>query len=157
MKSLQPPRYGALILWILTLQILAGLSGAISQPGPWYNTLVRSPLTPPGYVFGIVWPILYLLLAYYGWHLWHVSKSTAVERSIYILQMGFNFAWSPIFFSAQQVLLALSIIGVMILLTLYLLIKGRRLHQRAWLVLIPYILWLLFAFYLTGYIFLFTV
>ena len=157
MQTRQLTQWGSLLLWILLLQLCAGLSGMISQPGPWYDELVRSPLTPPGYVFGIVWPILYLFLAYYGWHLRHLSKSTAVERSVYILQMGFNFAWSPVFFRAQQVLLALVIIGVMILLTLYLLIKGRRLHQRAGLVLIPYILWLLFAFYLTGYIFLFTV
>ena len=144
--------YLRLVAWIVVIQLLAGASSLYSQPGVWYDTLVRSPLTPPGFVFGLVWPLLYLLLAYYGWHLWEQSTTSIAEKRVYLLQMMINLLWSSVFFALQQVSLALLMIAIMILMTIYLILKGFQSAYSAWVVLIPYLLWLLFAFYLTSYI-----
>ena len=144
--------YFPLLLWIIVLQVLAVLSSTISSPDAWYDALVRSPLTPPGYVFATVWPVLYLCLAVYGWHLWRQDSTCAWQRRVYGLQLALNYLWSPVFFRWHQVSLALFIIGMMILMTLYLILRGQHSASRAWLALVPYLLWLFFAFYLTSYI-----
>jgi len=69
-------KYLRLIIWILSLMLIGSLIGALTKGGVsgWYADINRSPLTPPNYVFGIAWSILYAMIATSGWIIWE-SKS----------------------------------------------------------------------------------
>lgn len=145
----------SILLWIITFQLLAVLSSKFSVPGAWYHNLVKSPLTPPGYVFAFVWPVLYTMLAIFGfcvWQLYDFKSDQGRVQSIFIIQMLINYAWSPVFFAFGQVKLACIMIAVMFLLTAYTIYKCIKYRYIIGYLLIPYCCWTLFAGYLTGYI-----
>src|SRR5210317_2109930 len=87
------------------LVILTAVIGSIANininADGWYEELVKSPFNPPGYVFGIVWPILYLLMG--------IVSFLAAERiwKLFIIQLALNAAWSWIFFYYQLPIIAL--------------------------------------------------
>ena len=118
----------------------------------WYPSLVKSSLTPPAIVFVVAWGVLYLLIG--------VSAGTMLVRGdmsvmrLWLLQLLFNFLWSVCFFALRS-----PFMGLLVLLALdvtvfaYMLYAIGRRAIAAWLFL-PYMLWLIFASYLTGYIYL---
>jgi len=128
-------------LVILTAAIGSIANININADG-WYEELVKSPLNPPGYVFGIVWPILYLLMG--------IVAFLAAERicKLFIIQLILNAAWSWIFFYYQLPIIALLDIALLILINV-MIVKNLRAFSRAlaWLYL-PYLLWLCFAAFL---------
>lgn len=117
----------------------------------WYDSINKSPLTPPSWVFGVVWPFLYFTLAIAFFLILRIKNNTYI-LTLFIIQMLFNFSWSPVFFNQQNPQLALFIVYSMILLTLtifYLLYKNNKLII---LIMIPYFIWISFASYLNLYI-----
>ena len=120
----------------------------------WYNSLTKSKLTPPGYVFGIVWPILYILLAFSFVLTIKSSKCIGLCTPLlfFIGQMILNLIWTTIFFRMKMMKTALLIIYAIIALTLVAFIKMLPINRTAGLLLIPYLLWLSFASYLNLYI-----
>lgn len=150
-------KYMPLVFWIATFQIVSYFMGIITQANltPWYAELTKSTLTPPGYVFGLVWSILYIILAVIAWQLFHKPKYREI-RSLKILfasQILLNFAWTPIFFYGHLTLLALiCLVSITLLTTAFMFIafgKARRLS----LLIFPYWLWVCFASYLNLVIF----
>lgn len=145
-----------LLGWVVFFQFMAGLSSLVSGKSSWYMGLFKSSWTPPGYVFGVVWTILYILLAVYAWSLSQIVEVPAQDRRLlqrfFALQMLVNFSWSPIFFGLQQVTVALLLIVVMIVLTVTILVKSIQHRVLSGYLLIPYLLWLGFAAYLTAVI-----
>lgn len=125
--------------------------GALSAPGPWYANLTKSSLTPENWVFPVAWTFLYTCLAIYGWQLWQ-RQGPDTHKTIYTIQMICNFSWSYIFFKQQLLSLALAMIGAMIAMSIYMIIASIREKSRYWPLLVPYILWLVFAYYLADYI-----
>lgn len=119
-----------------------------------YKKLKKSPLTPPSYTFGIVWPILYLLLAYYFISLVTHKKCNGlcVTAIVFLVQMAFNFAWSPVFFRLQKIRWALAINIIMIILTVIIMYLNTKINVRLNYLLFPYLIWITFASYLNGYI-----
>ena len=124
-------------------------SSAIQE---WYPTLNRSSLTPPSVVFPIAWSILYLLMG--------LSLGVLVSRGdmslvrLWLMQLLVNFLWSVFFFSMRSPLAGLITILVLdVMVFAYLVYAASRSSAAAWLWL-PYMVWLLFATYLTGYIYL---
>jgi tryptophan-rich sensory protein len=130
--------------------LLGTLSGALSGSGsgnPWFEALEKPPLMPPGWVFGVVWPILYILL---GLSLAMVLHARGAERRqrallLFAFQLLLNFAWSPVFFALHKLGPALSIIAAMIGGTLALIVVVWRVRIVAGLLLYPYLAWLMFA------------
>ena len=120
----------------------------------YYSNLKKSPLTPPSFVFGIVWPILYLLLIYYFILLTNNKKCSGMclTSIVFIIQMVFNLAWSPVFFRLQRVRWAWIINIIMIILTLVTMYLNTKINSRLNYILIPYLVWISFAAYLNGYI-----
>ncbi len=117
----------------------------------WYPTLVKSPLTPPGAAFAIAWGILYLLIG--------ISIGTLLARGdmsvarLWILQLVVNFMWSVLFFAMRNPLLGLIDILILdVLVFTYIVYAAGRRKIAAWL-FVPYMLWLLFATYLNGYVY----
>lgn len=121
---------------------------------PWYRKLKKSSLTPPSYTFGIVWPILYVLLIYYFISMVLHSKCQGLCPPLipFLLQMVLNVFWSPTFFRWKQPKLAFVMILGMITLTGYTMYLTYFINPKLVIILIPYLLWISFASYLNGYI-----
>ena len=118
----------------------------------WYKTLKKSPLTPPDYVFGIVWPILYLMIfASFGINMYN-NKDVCLNCPItfFILQLVFNLIWTTIFFRYKKVLLGLFDLMLVIVFTI---IYMTKVNGISLYLMIPYMCWLCFAFYLNLYIY----
>ncbi|KRK49131.1 tryptophan-rich sensory protein [Secundilactobacillus kimchicus JCM 15530] len=115
-----------------------------------YNSLLLPPLSPPDFIFGPVWSILYALIGVAGYLA--VSQSTNHERPLNITlffgQLTVNFFWSIIFFGAAAYWISFVIIVLLDGLVIMAIAKfNRTSHLAAWL-LVPYLFWILFATYL---------
>jgi len=146
-----------LFFWILVLQGVAMFMGLISGKDlvTWYNCLRKSSLTPPGVVFSIVWPILYVLLAIAGYRLYEKKSKQLTKGQIgYAIQLALNFLWTPVFFNGHWIGAAFVIVSLMVFFTYYLVIKCFKTDKVVSYLLIPYLLWIVFASYLNFYIFL---
>jgi tryptophan-rich sensory protein len=126
---------------------LARLSGSTDQ-NLWYQSLDLPALQPPGPVFGIVWTILYTLMALAAARVWAAPPSPARSQGLALFGLGLiaNWAWSPTFFLAHQIDWALVVLAIVLgfaLATAWRFASVSRL--AAWL-LAPYIAWGTFAF-----------
>ena len=131
------------ILVLFTL-IIGSLANTFINSDTWYAELIKSPLNPPSYVFGIVWPILYIIMAFISF------KVADKIASIFILQLILNAAWSWIFFYFQAPITALIDIGILIYLN-YMILKMIQNESRFLFYLyLPYLIWLLFAGFLNA-------
>lgn len=133
--------------------------GVISQQGidGWYQQLSRSELTPPNYLFPIVWTTLYIMIATAGWALWSDNKITE-DKSIkkakisYILQALLNWSWSPLFFYYHLPGTALICVLLIVLFTSIVVYNSYKKLPLVSILLIPYVIWSSFACYLNFYI-----
>jgi tryptophan-rich sensory protein len=126
--------------------ILGGLSSTDTANDIWYIELNKSNLNPPGYVFGIVWPILYLLMSISAFRTFDVSKN------FFYLQLIFNAMWSWLFFAFQLPLIALLNIWLLIFFNIRLFLDMFKVDKLSGLLYAPYVLWLFFASYLNLFI-----
>ncbi len=120
----------------------------------WYNSLNKPFLAPPSSVFAPVWTILYIMIALslIFFLKGGMNKDKTAPLIFFIIQLALNFAWTPVFFGLQNIGLALIIIILMWLFTLLTVIFFFRHSKIASLLLIPYLVWISFAFYLNfGY------
>ena len=130
--------------------VLGSASGWLSNSGygnSWFAALNRPFFMPPGWAFGVVWPILYALM---GIALAMViAEPPSVRRRnaliLFFVQLALNFAWSPIFFAAHDITLAKYIIFVMAVIAGAAAGQFLRLRRAAGLLLVPYLAWLIFA------------
>ena len=131
-------------LLVILTSIIGSLANTYISSDTWYSELIKSPLNPPSYIFGIVWPILYLMMAIVSFRVGDKFSS------IFILQLILNAAWSWIFFFFQAPVIALIDIVILIYLNLKIL-KIIQIHSRVlFYVYLPYLLWLIFAAFLNA-------
>lgn len=116
----------------------------------WYLSLAKSPLTPPSEVFIIVWPILYtmMVISLFFYLRQGFSRDKILPIVIFTVQLLLNFAWSPVFFIHQDPLLALVILCLLIVFVICTIILFHKNSKAAAWLLVPYAIWLFFAFYL---------
>ena len=139
------PKINAITLVLLTL-IVGSLASTNTSTDTWYLGLVKSNLNPPGYVFGIVWPILYLLMGITIW------RTYSVIKNLFYVQLFLNAIWSWLFFSFHLPLIALLDIWLLIFINLKILLLISKEDKLAAFLFAPYIMWLFFASYLNLYI-----
>lgn len=142
-----------LLLFIVGIEIIGGLSGFFAgNIKEIYNNLILPPLAPQDYLFGIVWPILYALIAIAAYLIFYNLKNQKSDSQIALFYFGIqlilNFIWSIIFFKGYFWL------GVIIILLLdfivYLcIIKFSKINRLSSFFLIPYFIWIVFATYLS--------
>ena len=131
-------------LLVILTSIIGSLANIYINADDWYLSLVKSPLNPPSYVFGIVWPILYAIMAF-------VSFKTAKKIStLFILQLLANAAWSWIFFYFHAPLIALIDISVLIYLNQKIISILRGESLLLFYLYLPYLVWLSFAAFLNA-------
>lgn len=136
---------------------VGGLAALLSGGMGDYRAMNQPPLSPPGWVFPVVWSILYLLMGYASYRIWISDAPLADKRRALLLygaQLLANFIWPLLFFGGKMFLTALIwlvLLWVLILLTIR---AFSKIDERAGDLMIPYILWVTFAAYLNLGIFL---
>lgn len=118
----------------------------------WYDTLSRPPLTPPSWIFGPVWTVLYVMIAA-GILIWTRSPDRFLSRrtwKLILLHLLFNAAWTPFFFRLQSPALALADIILLWLTLVLLLNRFWKESRRAYWLWLPYFVWVSFASYLNA-------
>lgn len=140
------------------IALLTGFLSSIlsGSQGQTYQTLTLPPYSPPGWLFGVVWPILYILMGIAAYLIYITpSESGDKQRALvtYGAQLLVNFSWSIIFFRFQEYGLALIVIGLLLFLVTLCITFFYDLNRLSALLLVPYYLWLLFAFYLNAGVF----
>ncbi len=132
----------AFSLCVVAAAVVGSLAATSSRET--YARLDLPPFAPPGWVFGPVWTVLYVLIAVAGWLVW---REVGLDRSIAVwaVQLVLNALWTPLFFAGDRYGLALAEILVLlaaVVLTLVLFLRRRR---TAGLLLVPYAAWVAFA------------
>ena len=121
--------------------LLASSANIVVGDNSWYQSIEKSSLTPAPYVFGIVWPILYLSMGVVSYY-----KSSKIYY-LYIFQLLLNGSWSWLFFYFNLPLIAL--IDIYLLIVINSLIQQKLITNKVlFLIYLPYILWILYASYL---------
>ena len=130
----------------LALGYIAGQYTSEAVPG-WFESLNKPSFNPPGWIFGPVWTLLYILMGLSFFHIWIKLriKERTVAKIIYIVQLLLNFAWSFLFFYYHDIALALIDIIVLDIVVVIMLLKFYQLKPTAAYLNIPYLLWILFA------------
>ncbi len=119
-------------------------------PG-WYTTLNKPVFSPPNFVFGPVWTILYLFMGISAYLVWSKGlKKRGVKEALtfFVVQLGLNFLWSLLFFGLHSPLIALVDIAALIIAILIVIRKFYKVSKTAGYLLVPYLLWVSFAGYL---------
>lgn len=120
------------------------LIGTFVQPGDWYAALNKPWFNPPNWVFGPVWSVLYILIGWAGSRVWIQDRRGAALR-LWGLQMFFNFLWTPVFFGAQQIGLALVVLAILLGLIGAFIVKTWRVDRVSASLFLPYGIWVFFA------------
>ena len=136
----------SVFIYVILALIIGSLASSNTADDVWYQALINSPLNPPGYVFGIVWPILYLLMSISAFRTFNETKN------LFLIQLLFNALWSWLFFAFQMPLVALLNIWLLIYLNIKINLKMFYIDKLSGLLFIPYVLWLFFASYLNLFI-----
>lgn len=142
-------KYIYLALSIILCLAIGFTSGQLTDTSSdWFLDLNKPVIYPPGYLFGLVWSILYVMM---GVSLYLIIEKTK-EKLPYILfgsQLVLNFFWTIIFFQLQNILFAIIEIVVLWGLILWTILTFKKYSKPAAYLLIPYILWVTFATILT--------
>ena len=132
------------------LLLLGTLSATLSGAGEgnaWFTRLHKPPLMPPGWVFSLVWSILYILLGLSLAMLLHARGAKGRQKAVnlFLLQLLLSFAWPFVFFAYHRVDFALGTIAAMGVIGVARVFMNWRIRPLAGLLLYPYLAWLIFA------------
>ena len=149
-------KFSFTIIISVLICLLIGYGGSwvqIESLYTWYPTLVKSPLSPPRILFPIVWSILYIMMGISIALIIHSTKRKClVCINLFAVQMIVNFLWSLLFFYLRSPLLGLIDIIILDILVIAYTWRSYNVNRVSAYLFIPYVLWLLFATYLNGYI-----
>lgn len=138
------PKFLTLILFLVLTVGGGALIGATNAAGEWYAALDKPPFNPPSWVFSPVWTTLYVLIAIAGWRVWSKAR-TAGAMTAWWLQLGLNFLWPPVFFTLQNLALALVVIIAMLAAIFAFIALTWYRERLAALLFVPYAAWVAFA------------
>ncbi len=113
----------------------------------WYAGLRKPSFTPPGWLFGPVWTLLYFSMAVAAWLVWRAGGLGAhrAALALFAVQLALNAAWSPVFFGMHMIGAALAVIAVMWAAIGATIVLFWRVSPAAGMLLVPYELWVTFA------------
>ncbi|HIT72277.1 MAG TPA: tryptophan-rich sensory protein [Candidatus Fimicola cottocaccae] len=143
-------KFKPLIISILIALAVGGLSGFISMGSmDTYENLQRPALSPPSWVFPVVWTILFILMGIAS-YIVYMSNSDIKGKAlkVYAIQLAVNFIWPLIFFNGQKYFLAFVWLLFLIVLIVETILLFKEVNKKAAILLIPYLLWTIFAGYL---------
>lgn len=144
-----------IVLFVLVSFIVGYISMLLQQEAlmTWYPSLVKSSLTPPGYVFSIVWGVLYLLMGVSAGIIWSMRSTYSWALILlFVVQLVFNLLWTLCFFYFRSPVLGFAVLVVLFMFVMLYVAGCYTQSKFAAIVNIPYLLWLLFAGYLNVYV-----
>ncbi len=148
-ETVAPKRSYALLVVFLAVVALAASSGVMFRPGEWYAALAKPPWTPPDWVFGPVWAVLYVFIAIAGWIIFSLP-GTRLARGLWVAQLALNALWSFLFFGLQSTWLALADIVALMVCISFLMYVADTVSRTAMWLLAPYLAWVGYAFTLNA-------
>jgi translocator protein len=130
-----------LFLIFLLANAAAATTGIVFRPGAWYAGLRKPGFTPPNWAFPVAWSLIYLLSA---WAAARVAMlpGAGLALALWAAQVALNTLWTPLFFGARQMGLALVAILVLLVTVATATVQFWRLDMAAGLMLLPYLAWL---------------
>lgn len=135
----------SLFVFALLVLAAAGTGGAF-RPDAWYRQLDKPAWTPPDWVFPVVWLVIYSMIAVAGWLVWRTRPSLMEPAIIcWALQLGFNAAWSWLFFGRKSIRGALIDVSLLIASAIGFMVFAWQVSPIASLLFVPYALWGSFA------------
>lgn len=148
-----------LLASLAALVASVGLVGVIASLGAgfnvealatWYPDLPKSNLTPPNFVFPVVWTSLYAIMAYAAFRVWRASGLVGAPGALglYLVQLALNLAWSYLFFAEKAFGAALAEIALLFIVIILTIWRFAAHDRVAAALLVPYALWVAFASYL---------
>lgn len=140
------------VVWLAVCQLPTLISMPFVQSNmAWYHTLAKPPLSPPDWVFGMVWGILYVLLGISAAIAFKdgINRTTKTAFWLFIVQLALNALWTPVYFGLHHFAGATIIVVLMLGEGFYLHRHVKRLNSLAATMMLPYWGWLIFATYLT--------
>ena len=145
-------KWTELLIFIVAAELVGVLSGIVAgNTNSFYQELAKPPLSPPGWVFPMVWAVLYALM---GWsaYLIAAAKVSTSEKGcalfLYGLQLLVNFMWSIVFFRLEKLGGSVAVILVLLGLLIGMLLLFRKIRPLAAWLNLPYLCWTAFASYL---------
>ena len=143
-------RLMALVVALVIPQFIGGIAGAATARSTreWYPQLTKPWYTPPSWLFGPAWLVLYVLMGVASWRVWLVGwgePGVALALTVYAVHLVLNGAWSILFFGMRRPDIALVEVVFLWLGVLASLMLFARVDATAGLLLIPYLAWVSFA------------
>lgn len=143
-----------LVAWIVGILLLSWASSLPMRGDTmaWYGALAKPALTPPPWSFGVVWPVLYILMAVSAWLVWCRRAEQNVRPALgwFALQLAVNLAWTGLFFGLRSPLLGVGWILVLLPLIMVTIVRFSHHSRMAAALLLPYLAWSCFATWLAG-------
>jgi len=139
------------LIFSVSVCLLTGFLGSFTtmdSVSTWYAELSKPSFNPPDWAFGVVWPILYVMMGVSAFLIWNKgigSKQAKVALGLFVFQLVLNGLWTPIFFGLHMTGLALAEIILLWIAILMTILAFWRISKAATYLLIPYILWVSFA------------
>ncbi|MGV8995350.1 MAG: TspO/MBR family protein [Parvibaculaceae bacterium] len=147
----------SILMLFAFLAVVFGCAGAgayvtTANLDTWYAGIAKSALTPPNWVFPLVWNVLFFMMGLSGWLVWRAAGSlneAGLALSLFVGQLMLNFAWSVLFFGLHRP--GLATVEILVLIAaIALTIRSFWVHSHlAALLLVPYLAWCSFAAWLT--------
>ena len=134
---------------ILIPVVIGFIIGLITNSSIDYTIINRPKISPPGWIFPVVWTILYILMGISYGLLIENKKNDLKTKSIYIAQLFLNYSWSIIFFTLKLRFLSIICIILLLISIIIMIAIFFKRNKMSGILQIPYLLWCLFATYLT--------
>ncbi len=144
-------KYKPLLICLAVPLAVGGLSALLTGGGmDFYETVSKPPLSPPGWLFPVVWTALYLLMGYSSYLVWRETAAPGRRAAlrVYAVQLAVNFVWPLLFFRARLFLFAFVWLLLLAALIVVMLRRFDRVSSKAAWLQFPYLFWCLFAAYL---------
>lgn len=144
----RPRKWLGLLAWIV-LAFMPAATATFVETGPWYDSLNRPAWTPPSWVFGPVWTLLYLLMGIAAWRVWVTRRSgdrgTRLTLVLFVAHLILNATWTWLFFGLHMLATAAVEIVVLWAVILVLVRLFWKRDRLAGALLMPYLLWVTYA------------
>lgn len=144
----------SLVIFLVAV-FAAALFGTQFAPGAWYAGIDKAPWTPPNWLFGPAWTVLYVLIAVAGWRVWRATGDARTPLlGLWVAQLALNAAWSWLFFGLHRTGWALADISLMLVAILAFIVIAWRFDRAAAWLFVPYALWVAYASSLNAWVWL---
>ncbi len=149
-KSTFPRSLRMALVAIVVVFVASAIGGLATGPNipTWYATIEKPWFTPPNWVFGPVWTVLYAMLAFAFWRILRLPADTPGRRGAliwFLAQIGLNAAWSVAFFGMRSPELGIAVIAALWLSIVGNMAAFLRLDRLAGWIFVPYLAWVSFA------------